>query len=202
MFLCVFFFPLTVRRQEARVREGLLSSALWCGNGSEAAQHPPWRLLITADADFLILQCSSVCHCMLVIYVCTILYIFLWNIIMTVISTLQESTIQGVFSPVFFPLELLMQSHLPCSRPRRNKDVSFSCEWAHVTLWICISAQSVLGRACTHSLWISTRKRQRGGGTSLSWCNEPCSSPLLPPLSILPPPLVWTEGLFMEEDDL
>ena len=54
---CVFFFsPLTASRQEARVREGLLSSALCCGSGCEAAQHPPWRLHITADAGFLILQ--------------------------------------------------------------------------------------------------------------------------------------------------
>lgn len=200
MFLCVFFF-LTVRRQEARVREGLLSSALWCGNGSEAAQHPPWRLHITADADFLILQCSSVCHCMLVIYVCTYCTYFCETSSWQSSPLYRNQPFRGFFV-FFFLLQLLMQSHLPCSRPRRNKDVSFSCEWAHVTLWICISAQSVLRRACTHSLWISTRKRQRGGGTSLSWCNEPCSSPLLPPLSILPPPLVWTEGLFIEEDDL
>lgn len=70
-----------------------------------------------------------------------------------------------------------------CSRlslMRRNKDVLFffSCEWARDSLWICISAQSVLRRACSHSIWVSTRKSQWGR----EWACHDVTSPV-PPLS-------------------
>ena len=99
---------------------------------------------------FSFCNCSSVCHFMFYLCVCVcvcarVLYMLPWIIIMTVISTVKETPISCFFFSIcffFFLLQLLMQSHLPCSGqscvPRRNEDVCLffvfpSCERSHVT---------------------------------------------------------------------
>lgn len=156
--------------------------------GSEAA--PPWRMHTTADAYSFILQGSSVS---LYVYLCVhILYMFLW--ILSMMSSVQPFSI-------FFPLAAVKTITSPLFQAPEEEQgcVFFMRANTRDSLWICISAQSVLMRAWTHSIWISTRERQRGGGMGLSWCNQPCSSPLLPssnPSASSPPPLVWMKGLF------
>lgn len=92
-------------------------------------------------------------------------------------------------SPLYciFLLQLLMQSHSPGSRQilqRRNKDVSFSCVWAHVTHCEFASHPNLCsGKRAVIRFESAIEKGRRRGG-SLSWCNKSCSSPLLPPLSI------------------
>lgn len=93
---CIFFSHSQQTGSDSEGGAAVISTVvLCCGSGSEAAQHPPWRVHITADADFVIVQRRSVCHCMFVLSVCVlILYIF---------HVIQHGVIcTGVNHPAFF----------------------------------------------------------------------------------------------------
>lgn len=137
---CIFFFaskPADRKREWGRgCCHQHCGPVLCCERGSKAAQHPPWKMHITADADFVILQCRSVCHCMF-IFVCLCAHT------VHVPVNRQHVSCAGVTIQHFFLLPLLIQSHLPCFRqslPRRNKDVFFHATehtWLTVNLHLC-----------------------------------------------------------------
>ena len=107
-------------------------------------------------------QCVSVSVCAdyLSVYVWAgvhMLYMFLWTV---------SSTVQG-FTTQHFSLASANAITFPLFRAECIEELLFL--HARDSLRICISAQSVLRKACSHSIWISTRtrkgkNRQWGGG--------------------------------------
>lgn len=101
----------------------------------------------------------------------------------------------GISHSAFFPLlllHLLMQSYFPRSRlnvPRRNKDVSFSCEWAHVTHCefaslpnLCSGKRAVIRFESA----LGKKKVQQGGEGEGAW-HDVTSPPTPPSLSASSP---------------
>lgn len=84
----VCFFP-THNQKTGSKGEGGAPVISTSGCECKAAQHPPWRRHLPADADIIVLHwCVSLYACYLCMH---ILYIFLENIIMAVISIPHES---------------------------------------------------------------------------------------------------------------
>lgn len=205
--ICSFFFPPQSQqtgREGERPRGGRegrrgcchqhCGPVLCCGCGCEAAAAAAAFSMEDAHSRWcwFCYSVSIATVCLLSVCACV------WTYCTCELSAWQSSPLyrDQPFS-IFFLLHLLMQSHFPCSRlsvPGRNKDVSFiyfflSCKQAHVTHCEFASLPNLCSgeRAVIRFESALGKKRQRGGGVSLSWCNRPPPSPH-PPHSLQHPP--------------